>query len=305
MLSAGSVSEWQEKLVSIEYFTEENSVACVLARMDQCRNERFKEVMNSVITHLHAVVKEVEPTVEEWMQAIQFLTDTGKICDDRRQEFILMSDTLGISMLVDAINHRKPSGATENTVLGPFHVAGAPKRQMGDNICLDGKGEPLVMSGRIVDIHGVPISGALLDIWHSNEDGYYDVQQPGIQPDFNLRGLFQTGPDGRYWFRSVKPRYYPIPTDGPVGKMLMMMGRHPYRPAHIHFIVGAKGYVPVTTHVFVRGDTYLESDAVFGVKDSLIIDFVRHDDEQEAKRLGIGNPYYVAKHDFVLTKAPE
>jgi len=287
----------------IQYLTEENSVECVLSRMDQCKDERFKQVMTSVVKHLHGVIKEVEPTVEEWATAIRFLTETGQKCDDKRQEFILMSDTLGVSMLVDAINHRKPSGATENTVLGPFHVAGAPVRQMGDDICLDHKGEPLFMSGRVVDVAGQPLAGASLDVWHSNEDGFYDVQQPGVQPDFNLRGLFRTGADGRYWFRSVKPQFYPIPTDGPVGKMLEMMGRHPYRPAHIHFIVAAAGFEPVTTHVFVRGDRYLETDAVFGVKDSLIIDFVKHDDPQRARQLGVGNPFYTANQDFVLHRA--
>lgn len=289
--------------MTITYFTEANSVDCVLARMDGCKDTRFKEIMTAVIRHLHAVVKEVEPTVDEWATAIEFLTRTGQICNDRRQEFILMSDTLGVSMLVDTINHRKPSGATENTVLGPFHVQGAPKRQMGDDINLDHKGVPLVMSGRVVDTDGRPLAGAMLDVWHSNEDGFYDVQLPGEVPDFNLRGLFETGADGHYWFRSSKPQFYPIPTDGPVGKMLAHMGRHPYRPAHIHFIVGAESFVPVTTHVFVRGDDYLESDAVFGVKDSLIIDFTLNDDPVRAKELGVANPFYTAEHDFVLVGA--
>lgn len=288
--------------MDISYFTEDRSEEAVLVRMENCDDARFKTVMAAVIRHLHAAVKEVELTQDEWFQAIQFLTNTGQLCDERRQEFILLSDTLGVSMLVDAINHRKPGSATESTVLGPFHVADAPMRKMGDDINLDGKGEPLFMSGRVTDASGAPIEGAILDIWHSNAEGFYDVQQPGVQANFNLRGRFVTGPDGRYAFRSAKPEFYPIPYDGTVGKMLEKMKRHPYRPAHIHFIVSAPGYESVTTHVFVRGGKYLESDAVFGVKESLIIDFPRHDDPARAKTLGVGNPFFTAEHDFVLVK---
>lgn len=283
-------------------FNENTATAAVLERMSGAKDARFKEIMTSVVTHLHAVVKEVEPTIEEWMAAIQFLTATGQKCDDKRQEYILLSDTLGVSMLVDAINNRKPSGATESTVLGPFHVAGAPERRMGETISLDGKGDPAWVEGKVLDEAGKPIEGALLDVWQTSSDGFYDIQDPK-QPEMNLRGLFKTGPDGRYFFRTVKPSSYPIPTDGPVGKLLMAMGRHPMRPAHIHFIVGAPGFEPVTTHIFVEGDPYLESDAVFGVKDSLIEPFVPHDESSEAKRRGLGNPYFTAGHDFVLVRS--
>ena len=282
-------------------FNEHTATAAVLERMSGCSDARLKQIMTSVVTHLHAVVREVEPTMDEWMAAIRFLTETGQKCDDKRQEFILLSDTLGVSMLVDAINNRKPSGATELTVLGPFHVAGAPKKAMGDTISLDGKGDPAYVSGRVVDQGGKPIAGALLDVWQTSSDGAYDVQDPN-QPAMNFRGLFTTGSDGRFFFRTVKPKHYSIPTDGPVGKMLIALGRHPMRPAHIHFIVGAPGFEPVTTHMFVAGDDYLDSDAVFGVKDSLVVDFVRHDDAAEAKRLGLGNPYYTAEHDFTLVR---
>ena len=282
-------------------FNESSATAAVLERMSGAKDARFKEIMTSVVTHLHAVVREVEPTMDEWMTAIQFLTATGQKCDDKRQEFILLSDTLGVSMLVDAINNRKPSGATESTVLGPFHVAGAPVKKMGDTISLDGKGDPAWIEGRVVDQEGKPIEGALLDVWQTSSDGAYDIQDPN-QPEMNLRGLFTTGADGRFFFRAVKPSSYPIPTDGPVGKMLMAMGRHPMRPAHIHFIVGAPGFEPVTTHVFVDGDIYLDSDAVFGVKDSLIEPFVLKDDPAEAAKLGLGNPYTVARHEFALVR---
>ena len=288
---------------NLSFFTEANSAETVIARMEGCENDRLKEVMSSIIHHLHAVVKEVEPTEEEWMAAIQFLTETGHMCTDWRQEFILLSDTLGVSMLVDAINNRKPSGATESTVLGPFHVENAPRLPNGANICLDGKGAPMVVRGRVVDDSGVPIGGALLDVWQTNEDGFYDVQQKGVQPDMNLRGIFETDGDGRYWFQSVKPRWYPIPDDGPVGKMLRATGRHPNRPAHIHFIVAADGHQPVTTHIFTPDDPYLRSDAVFGVKESLVGSFVEVDDAAEAERLGVPNPFWVCEQDWILTKA--
>ena len=283
-------------------FNEQTATDAVLARLSGASDPRLKEIMTSVIRHLHAVVREVEPTQEEWMAAIRFLTATGQICNDKRQEFILLSDTLGVSMLVDAINNRKPSGATESTVLGPFHVAGAPVKQMGDTISLDGKGDPAFVSGRVVDQDGGPIRGAMLDVWQTSSDGAYDIQDPS-QPEMNLRGVFTTGEDGRFWFRTVKPSSYPIPTDGPVGKMLMAMGRHPMRPAHIHFIIGAPGFESVTTHMFVEGDEYLDSDAVFGVKDSLVAPFVFHDDPMEAKRLGLANPFFTAEHEFRLVKA--
>lgn len=280
-------------------FNENTATAAVLERLSGCEDPRLSEIMASVITHLHAVIREVEPTPEEWMTAIRFLTETGQICDDKRQEFILLSDTLGVSMLIDAINHRKPSGATESTVLGPFHIAGAPKKEMGDSISLDGKGDPTWVSGRVVELDGKPIDGAMLDVWQSSSEGAYDIQDPS-QPEMNLRGLFTTGPGGRFFFRTVKPSAYPIPTDGPVGKLLMALGRHPMRPAHIHFIVGAPGFEPVTTHMFVDGDEYLDSDAVFGVKDSLVVPFVKTDDAEQAKEFGLGNPFYIAEHDFRL-----
>jgi len=283
-------------------FNEFTSTTAVLERNVNCRDDRLREIMISVVTHLHAIIKEVEPTFEEWAFAIDFLTRTGQICDDKRQEFILLSDTLGVSMLVDAINHRRNSTATESTVLGPFHVAGSPRLQMGDSISRDGKGEPLYMSGKVLDESGSPIAGALLDVWQTSFDGFYDVQDDR-QPEMNLRGQFITDGDGRYFFRSVKPASYPIPSDGTVGTMLAALGRHPMRPAHVHFIVSAPGYQSVTTHVFVDGDPYLDSDAVFGVKESLIVPFVRHDDPEAAERLGLGNPFFTAEYDFVLVQA--
>ncbi|HZD26023.1 MAG TPA: intradiol ring-cleavage dioxygenase [Alphaproteobacteria bacterium] len=284
-------------------FSEEALAEAVVARMADCPDARLKQVMAAVVRHLHALVREVEPSQEEWTAAIDFLTRTGQMCDDRRQEYILLSDTLGVSMLVDAINNRKPSGATESTVLGPFHVPGAPRREMGESICLDGEGEPLLVSGRVAGTDGQPVEGASLDVWQASDAGFYDVQQPGIQPEMNLRGIFTTGADGRFWFRSVKPQYYPVPTDGPVGRMLAGLGRHPYRPAHIHFIVTAPGYRPVTTHIFVEGDPYLGSDAVFGVKPGLVREFRHRDDPAQAAEVGLANPFWAVESDFTLVPA--
>jgi len=287
------------------FFTEEDSVAVVTGRNRNAKDERLKQVMEVVTRKLHEAVKEIEPTTEEWMEAILFLTRTGQICNEWRQEYILLSDVLGVSMLVDAINNRKPSGASESTVLGPFHVADAPELPMGANICLDSKGEDMFIQGRILDTDGNPIADAVLDVWQANDEGFYDVQQKGIQPDFNLRGVFRTGPDGRYWFRAVKPKYYPIPDDGPVGQLLGALGRHPYRPAHLHYIIKADGFETLTTHIFDPDDPYINSDAVFGVKESLLAEFRKAADPVRAHNYGFDGPFWDVEHDFVLARMGE
>lgn len=278
------------------YFTEENSAEVVTGRIADTTDPRFKEIMTVLIHHLHAAVKEIEPTQEEWFQAIQFLTETGHMCDDWRQEFILLSDVLGLSMLVDAINNRKPSGASESTVLGPFHVANAPELELGSNICLDQKGEPMLVKGRVLDTNGAPITNAKVDVWQANDEGFYDVQQKGHQPDFNLRGVFRTDDQGRYWFNAVRPKFYPIPDDGPVGKMLACMGRHPFRPAHLHYIIEADGFETLTTHTFDPDDPYIHSDAVFGVKESLIAQYKDTTPDSSYQK------QWEVEFDFVLAK---
>ncbi len=285
------------------YFEEENSAEVVIARMGPDADPRLRAVMTSAITHLHAFVKEVRPNHQEWLAAIQFLTRTGHMSTDWRQEFILLSDTLGVTMLVDAINNSHGDGATENTILGPFYVENPPHYSNGTNICLDGKGAPLVVRGRVLDTAGHPIAGATIDAWQTNEDGFYDVQQKGVQPDMNLRGIFTTDANGSYWFRTVKPRFYPIPDDGPVGQLLAAMGRGPNRAAHIHFKVKAPGFEEVITHVFPPDCPYLETDAVFGVKETLIGDFRHVDDAAEAARLGFANPYWALDWDFTMVPA--
>lgn len=284
------------------FFTEADSVEVVTGRNKNAEDERLKQVMEVITRKLHEAVKEIEPTEKEWFEAIQFLTQTGQLCNDWRQEFILLSDVLGVSMLVDAINNRKPSGASESTVLGPFHVADAPIREMGANICLDAKGEDMVIHGRILGTDGKPISGAIIDVWQANDEGFYDVQQKGIQPDFNLRGVFRTGTDGSYWFRAVKPKYYPIPDDGTVGKMLGALGRHPYRPAHLHYIIKAEGFETLTTHIFDPDDPYINSDAVFGVKQSLLAEFKHTSDPARTKELEFEGDFWEVEHDFVLAR---
>jgi hydroxyquinol 1,2-dioxygenase len=282
--------------------TEANLIDAVLAKLGGSTNPRFQQVMTSLLRHLHAFVREVELSEAEWFAGIQFLTATGQKCDAKRQEFILLSDTLGVSMLVDAINHRKASGATASTVLGPFYVPGAPDLANGTNLAVGLPGEPTLFSGQVLTVDGKPISGALIDMWQADAEGFYDVQRPNLD-GMRLRGKFHTDAQGRFWFWTVKPTSYPIPTDGPVGQMLLSMGRHPYRPAHIHTIVSAPGFEAVTTHVFAKGDHYLDSDAVFGVKDSLVVDFVPHEPGIAPDGTKMDRPYCTVQYDFGLQAA--
>jgi len=284
--------------------TEDDITTEVLARFSATPDPRLRQIMLSLINHLHAFVKEVQLTEAEWFQAIEILTEAGKMCSDKRQEFILFSDTLGVSMVVDLLDHRKPDGATESTVFGPFHRLGAPDMPMGGNIAhRDQTGTPAVVSGRVLDLDGKPIANALLDVWQTQSNGLYDSQDQNLD-GLHMRGRFRSDAEGRYLIRTVLPVNYPIPSDGPVGHMLKATGRHPWRPAHIHFVVSADAYEPVTTHIFDRTDPYLQSDAVFAVKDSLICDFARHEEpEGEAERLGITGPFYTTEFDFQLTPA--
>jgi catechol 1,2-dioxygenase len=290
-------------------FTEETAAAAVIASLADTPDPRLRELLSGLVKHLHAFARETEPTIAEWEYAIDFLTRTGQKCDDERQEFILLSDVLGISMLVETINNRKHGKATESTVLGPFHVVESPRRELGDSIDFVGTGQPCVVRGRVLTaagapglpgLPGLPVPGAELDVWQANDQGFYDVQQPGMQPRANGRGLFTAGADGAFWFRTIVPSYYPIPTDGPVGDLLNATKRHPYRPAHIHFIVSAPSHRTLTTHIFVAGSQYIESDAVFAVKKSLIADFTLTDDADLAARYGLNGPFFLIDFDFIL-----
>lgn len=272
--------------------TEDDITAEVLKRIEGTPDPRLRQIMLSLVRHLHAFVKDVQLTEAEWFEGIKFLTATGQKCTDIRQEYILLSDTLGVSMVVDLISHRKPVGATESTVFGPFHREGAPELPMGATIAPnDASGVPTTISGRVLDTAGNPIEGATLDVWQANSEGFYDSQLPNSE-ELHMRGIFRTGKDGAYVVRTTRPVHYQIPTDGPVGRMLAATGRHPWRPAHTHFVVSAPGHEPVTTHIFDSIDPYLKEDAVFGVKDSLVVEF-RTNEKGEAE----------ANFDFVLKAA--
>ena len=283
-------------------FNEQTLTDAVLARMDGCDDARFKTIMTSLVRHLHAFVREVELTEAEWNEGIRFLTATGQKCDDKRQEFILLSDTLGVSMLVDAINHRYAQGATETTVFGRFFVEGAPHVAQWADIRGGARGVPCFVSGTVSDVDGAPVADAVIDVWQSDgEEGFYDVQKPGGAS--YCRAKVHTDASGRFGFLTVKPVSYPVPTDGPVGAMLLKMGRHPFRPAHIHTMIAREGFAPLTTHLFVAGDEYLDSDAVFGVKDSLVVDFVAHPPGKAPDGSTVNEAFATAHYDFVLARA--
>lgn len=248
---------------------DENGITdAVIERVSRTPDPRFRKISAALVRHLHDFVREVELTEAEWDEAIRFLTETGQKCDDRRQEYILLSDALGVSMLVDAINHRHPGDSTETTVFGPFFVASAPEVDSGADISGSLDGEPLLIVGTIHDDAGVPIAGATVDAWHSDQDGFYDVQYDG--GGLGGRGRVRTDGEGRFHLWTILPRHYPIPTDGPVGRMIAAQDRHPFRPAHVHFMVAAPGHAKLVTHLFLEGSEYLDSDVVFGVKDSLV-----------------------------------
>ncbi len=284
--------------------TEDDITAEVLSRFDGTPDPRLKQIMQSLVKHVHMFLTDVQLTEAEWFEGVRFLTATGQKCDDRRQEFILLSDTLGISMVVDLLSNRKPAGATESTVFGPFYRPGATDMAPGANMAAaDAKGAPTIISGRVLDPSGAPIAGAVLDAWQANSDGFYDSQLAS-HDTLQMRGKYHTDADGRFLIRTTRPVAYQIPTDGPVGAMLHATNRHGWRPAHVHFVVSADGYEPVTTHIFDSIDPYLTGDAVFGVKDSLIVPFAEHaTPDAAAQAVGITGPYVTAEFDFVLKRA--
>ncbi len=274
--------------------------AAAVASFDGCADPRLRELLQALVVHLHAFATEVGLTEAEWRELIESLTATGRITDERRQEFILWSDTLGLSMLVDALAHPPAAGATESTVLGPFYAAGAPHRAYGESMAESPAGTPAWVHGRVLSTDGSPIAGAELDVWQNGDDRLYAVQRPEA-PEDHLRGVYTTREDGTYAFTAVRPVAYPIPADGPVGRMLAATGRHPWRPAHIHLIVRAAGFRQVATHVFDAASEYLDSDAVFAVKRSLIRPFVEHDAGDPGRPATVGDGDWVSLElDLVL-----
>ena len=283
-------------------FDETNLTEAVLERVSQAASPRMRSISQALVRHLHAFVKEIEPTQEEWTAAIAFLTRTGQTCSETRQEFILLSDTLGVSMLVDAINHRQAGQATQTTVLGPFYVQQAPEYALGGDISNGLKGRPLLVEGSVSGLDGRPIAGAVVDTWHTDGDGFYDVQGPDGLATLAGRARFRADTEGRFWFRSVVPASYPIPDDGPVGDMLKAQGRHPFRPAHVHFMVGAPGRETLVTHVFLAGDQNLDSDVVFGVKGALIRKLEHAEPGQTPRGTIVMEATAVFRYDFILAE---
>ncbi len=282
-------------------FNEDTLTQAVIGRLGKVKDARFKQIMTSAIKHLHAFARDVKLTEEEWFEGIKFLTAVGQKCDDKRQEFILLSDVLGLSMMVVALNHKTVPGATEATVLGPFFAHGAREFGYGADLREGAtlKGEDTWVSGRVLGVDGKPIPNATLDIWQAKADGIYDVQEPDAE--FELRGRVKANAGGDYAFKTYKPKFYSIPVDGPVGGLMQGMKRHPMRPAHMHAIVSAPGYQQVITHVFVEGDPYLDSDAVFAVKNSLIAKYRKVNSAEEAKKLGMPSPFLKLEWDFRLS----
>ena len=283
------------------YVNEKNLTDVVLERWKNIPDPRLNEIMQSFIKHLHAFVRDVEPTEKEWATAIDFLTRTGKMCDDKRQEFILFSDVMGVSMLVDTLNHRFASGATPTTVEGPFHVPNAPEFADGGNMAQKAPGIPCFITGTVRGLDGKPLAGAVLDVWQTDGEGLYEAQRDVDGPW--MRGVYRTGADGKYTIQTVAPIGYTIPMDGTVGELMNRTKISHMRPAHVHFEVKAPGYNSVVTHLFRNGDQYIETDVVYGVKKELIVDFDRKPAGPAPTGENVATPFNVVRYDFVLLEA--
>jgi hydroxyquinol 1,2-dioxygenase len=278
---------------------EDNITRAVIARHAAAGDERAREVMTSLVQHLHAFAREVKLTETEWADGIRFLTECGQMCSDQRQELALLSDTLGLSMLVTALNHRKPHGCTESTVLDPFRADEIRRREDDDDVRGSAHGEPCYVRGRVRALDGTPIAGAQVRVGHSDAEGLYDAQRPG-RGEQHARGVLASGPDGSFHFKSIVAAPFTIPHDGPVGRKLQTLGRHPWRPAHLHFMISAPGYQRLVTHVFRKGDQYLDSDAVFGVRGSLVADWVHHASGRTPDGRHSAAPFTTLDFEFVL-----
>ncbi len=280
-------------------FNDTELTAAVIRSFEETPNPRAKFLMEELVKSLHDFVRKTDLGFDEWAYAIDFLTRVGQKCSASRQEFILLSDVLGVSMLVDAVNHREREGATETTVLGPFYVGEHKPMPHGADISAKLGGERMFVQSRVTDLEGKPLAGAAIDVWHADDDGYYDSQRPDYETQGpSSRARFITDADGRFFFRTILPCSYPIPTDGPVGEMILQVRRHAYRPAHIHFLVDAPGYEPLVTHVFIEGDKYLDSDVVFGVKDDLVSRVERRTDRAMPDGTPAAAPWHLMTYEF-------
>ncbi|MGP8120998.1 MAG: intradiol ring-cleavage dioxygenase [Xanthobacteraceae bacterium] len=282
-------------------FDEAGLTEAVIRSFDHTPNPRLKILLTELVRTLHDYVERTDLTFDEWNFAIDFLTRTGQKCTPTRQEFILLSDVLGVSMLVDAVNHRERQGATETTVLGPFYVGEHKPLPHGSDISIGVDGEPLFVNARVTDLAGKPVVGARVDVWHADHEGFYDSQKPGYEVHGpSLRARFATDAEGRLSFRTILPCSYPIPLDGPVGELIGASKRHPMRPAHIHFLVESPGLDALITHVFIEGDKYLDSDVVFGVKDELVARIERRTDPTMPDGKPAKGPWHLMTYDFRL-----
>lgn len=277
-------------------FSETTSSDIFAQRLPQSKDDALPQVLAAAVTHLHALIRELRPTQADWRKVIEFFTEVGHASDERRQEWVLLSDLLGASALVEEINSRRPKTATPNTVRGPFFRADIPQLASGSTISLDGIGERLDISGRVLDLDGDPVADAEIITWQANAQGFYENQQPDLQPEFNLRGLFRTDPEGRFHYRTIKPCGYGVPDDGPVGKLLRQAGYPLRRPAHLHFMIKARGFETITTHIYDGSDPHLAEDAIFGVKPELVRMF---------ERQGSGTPSWRLDLTFVMVRAKQ
>jgi hydroxyquinol 1,2-dioxygenase len=282
-------------------YDDQELTAEVIRSFAATPNPRLKLILTELVKSLHGFVRNTDLSFEEWNYAIDFLTRTGQTSTSTRQEFILLSDVLGVSMLVDAVNHREREGATQTTVLGPFYVGEHKPMPHGTDISVGISGEPMFVRSRVTNLEGKPLANVEVDVWHADHDGFYDSQKPSYETQGpSLRARFITDHDGRFSFRTILPCSYPIPTDGPVGELIEATKRHPMRPAHVHFLVNAQGYEPLITHVFIEGDEYLDSDAVFGVKDDLISKIEHHDELVMPDGKVASGPWHVMSYEFQM-----
>ncbi len=283
------------------YATEENLTELATKQWAACHSPRLRQIMQSLVKHLHGFARDVDLKQDEWLMAVDWLAKTGKLCTDKRHEFILLSDVLGMSMLVDAMNHRFPEGATPSTIIGPFHIDDSPEMAMGANVAEGLAGESTFLVGTVRDTNGKPVEGAKLDIWQADADGLYESQLGAEEP--TLRAVFHTGADGKYAIRTIAPPGYSIPMDGTVGDLLRQTNISHFRPAHIHFLIAAPGYETLVTHLFKKGAKYIDSDVVFGVKDKLIVEFEKHPAGKTPTGENLQEPFLVVNYDFILSKA--
>lgn len=258
-------------------FSERNSAQLVAERLDRHGRGPLHDFMRPFIEHVHTLIRDTRPTHADWRQTIEFLTEVGHASDDRRQEWVLLSDLLGVTALIEEINTNRPKGATPNTVRGPFYRPDAPRLPLDASISIDGIGEPLWVSCQVRDLDGQPIAGATIETWQANSQGCYENQQPDQQPEFNLRGVFTADAEGSFRYRTVRPAGYTVPCDGPAGQLLGSLGFSLRRPAHLHFLIKADGFETISTHIYDSSDPELGSDALFGVKQELVATFQRRD----------------------------